>query len=105
MSKQLAELTPNEITDLARGIVTGNYLIADLEDQSWQSSLVLIADAFTELTNIGAVLVPVAPHLGGLWINGTTPGVTLEARPVAAESTEALNAEIARMNAALHPNG
>lgn len=99
----LKELTAAEITELARGIVTGQQLVADLNDPSWQHSLVLLADELAKHDNLGGILVPRAPHAGGLWLNGTAPGVTLEARPIAKESLGALNAEIARMRAALYP--
>lgn len=96
-------LGPERITELARGVVTDQWLIVDIEDERWQQSLTLLLQAARGVPeNIGAVLVPVAPHLRGWW-TGSIPAVTLEAQYVPGSDLEQLYAEINRMNAALWP--
>lgn len=90
------------LTELARGIVRKDYLIVD-NDPSWRTSLALIAGGFGQARNLGMILVPVAPHLGGYWINGVAPGVTLECVLVAKGDMPALKRKVDAMNAALFP--
>lgn len=97
---------PERITELARGIVIGTYLVADLNDRSWQISLGLMAGALSKMTNLGAVLVPSGgPHARMHWLNRTAPGCTVECIPVAKGDLRALEAERSRMWAALWPEG
>lgn len=89
---------------LARGIVTGDILVAD-GSQEWVSSLLLMAagGAFDRVPNLGLVLVPVGPHLGSYWINGRVPAVTHRCEMVAKGQIDELQAIVDEMNAALHP--
>jgi hypothetical protein len=99
----LQPLEPAEIVELARGVVTQSWLVADLKNYRWRQSLSLVIDDPDDAPpNVGAVLVPVAAHLGGYW-DRNIPAVTLTCRFVATESLEALEAEITRMQAALFP--
>ena len=91
------------IVEWARGIVTGELLVADLSNTAWQISLALMIPELAKMPNLGAILVPKGPHLAMHWVNNTAPGVTVTCTPIAREDLEALDAEIARMNAALYP--
>jgi hypothetical protein len=105
--KPLEPLDDETVLDYARQIVTDKMLVADLSDRDWQMSLALIISAMDEdggpeiPPNIGAVLVPVAPHLKGYWLNGRVPGVTISAVLVASESMDPLRAQVSRMLEAL----
>jgi hypothetical protein len=97
-------MTPDKLIETARRIVTGDLMVADLEDRDWQMSLcLLIGGMENRPPNLGLILVPQGPHLSGRWLNGRVPGVTMEAEFVAVEDTEALGAEYKRMWEALHP--
>lgn len=100
----LPRATPAEITEYARGIVTGQLMVADLSDSSWQASLMLLLGHLAEIPNVGLILVPLGPHQHGYWINGVAPGVTLSAKLVAQEDLDALQAEVSRMSKALFPD-
>lgn len=60
-----------------------------------------MASALRDVENLGAIIVPVAPHMGGRWLNGYVPGVTVELSIIPSESVEAVDAEITRMREAL----
>jgi hypothetical protein len=95
--------TEERLTEFARGIVTGDYMLAQGDDPDWQASLSLIASAITEHDNVGAVLVPVAPHMGGPWLNGRVPAMTMSLDLVAVEDVPALQEKVDTMWTALHP--
>ena len=98
----LRRATPERLVELARGIVRGDYLVpTDAAD--WQTSLSLMAPSIVSAHNLGAVLVPVGPHLGGYWLNGRVPGVTLSCVLVAKGDLRALQRHVDAMNAALYP--
>lgn len=102
--KVVKRLTPEEVTEVARKIVTGELMIADLEDKDWQHSLILMIEALADIRNLGLVLVPVVEHSRGFWLNGRVPGVTFNCRPVAKGSVPAIRREVKRMNEALWPS-
>jgi hypothetical protein len=99
-------LTNAEITEKARGIVTGDLLIADLSDMNWQISLALFMEHLREINKgdwIGTILVPVGPHIGTRWLNGRVPGCTFKCELIHINDTARLAAECDRMSAALYP--
>jgi hypothetical protein len=92
------------IVGWARGVVTGELMVADLSRHEWQTSMALMVEALAEISNLGVVLVPKGPHLSMPWINNTSPGCVFTCTPVAMEDLPALQAEVDRMNAALYPD-
>lgn len=92
------------LTELARGIVRGEYLVADTSPD-WLHSLMMMGGAIADTRNVGLVLVPVDPHLGGYWLNGRVPGVTITCVMVAKGDVSDLQRRVDRMNAALYPGG
>lgn len=90
------------LTALARGIVRGDYLIVGGR-REWLTSLAFMAEHLAGCSNLGLVLVPVDPHLGGYWVNGAVPGLTLTCTPVAKGDMRALQRKVDAMNAALYP--
>lgn len=90
------------LTELARGIARRDYLIADAS-REWVGALMLMAPALAKHSNLGTVLVPVAPHTGGMWVNGKCPAVVLECVPVAKGDLPALERKLTAMHAALYP--
>lgn len=95
--------TSQRLTELARGLARGEYLIAD-DRREWLASLLFMAEPLAACSNLGIVLVPVAPHLGGHWVNGIAPGVTVQCVPVAREDVDELVRRWSAMHAALHPD-
>lgn len=101
----LRRLDDTSLTELARGIVTDKYLVADMADETWQSSLTLLVQGLKGVPpNVGLVVVPVAPHLKGYWANGNIPAVTLSVQFVPEEDLAALQAKIDVMSAVLWPD-
>jgi hypothetical protein len=102
-------MTQAEVTEVARGIVTGDLLIADLSMPEWQTSLALIVSALPEQEarwkRIGLILVPVRPHMNGRWINGIAPGCTFECRLVHVNDVQRVGEAMAPMWGALYPEG
>jgi hypothetical protein len=100
-------LTHDEVVEHARAIVRGDELVADpVNDPDWRSSLALLlglGEGAVIPENLGCILVPVDVHRSSPWLNGHVPAMTMRAFFVAAESVEALQAEVERMHAALHP--
>jgi hypothetical protein len=94
---------PEFVVETARGIVTNELMIVDIERHEWQISLALMMNKLAEISNLGLILVPRGPHIGLHWINNTAPGCTLSCQLVASQDIEALTNECARMYAALHP--
>lgn len=105
MGTVIRRKTPEQITTTARRIVTDQLIIVDVEKHPgpWGTSLLFMAEHLAQVRNLGAILVPVAPHVGGYWINGTVPAITLECELVARGDLPALSREIERMQAALFP--
>lgn len=107
-AEPIEPFTEAEIVRYARGVVTQEYMVANVEDHDWQFSLMLLLSAWDpdEIPpNLSTVfLVPLAAHMGGRWLNGRVPGVTISAVCVAMESIDALNAKIAEMWAVLNPD-
>ncbi len=96
--------TPEQLTELARGIACGDYLVVDGDNADWTLSLALIADSIIDAgDDLGLVLVPVGPHMGGYWINGRVPGVTVTCTFVAAGDVAELQERLNRMHDALYP--
>jgi hypothetical protein len=94
---------PAYITEVARGIVTNELMVADLSNPAWQISLGLMMTSLAGYSNLGLVLVPKSEHINMGWINNTAPGCTVKCQCVATEDIEAVQAECDRMHAALHP--
>jgi hypothetical protein len=94
-------------TELARKIVLHEMLVADLTNPAWQTSLALIIAGLDEsaIPDIGLILVPLAPHMGGYWINGTAPGMTVAATLIHRDDVDELSAVVDRMGAALQAAG
>ena len=97
-----------KLTEYARRLVTGDLMVADLNDRDWQTSLGLILAAWAEDEtkvpgNLGKILVPVGPHMGGYWLNGRVPGFTHQIICVAQEDMEELRAIYEPMINALYP--
>lgn len=104
MGTVIRRKTAGEIVELARRIVTDRLLIVNPERYpEWGTSLLWMAESLNEIRNLGAVLVPVAPHLGKYWLNGHVPAVTFVCEVVAKGDLPALAHEIERMEAALFP--
>ncbi len=103
---RLDPVEPHRLVEWARGIVRSDILVVDLDDRDWMSSLALLIGAWREVVpvNIGLVLVPVAPHMRGYWLNAHVPAVTLECYLVPEEQVPELRAHIDRMWDALHPD-
>ena len=87
-------LTADEIVRYARGVVTQEYMLANVNDRDWQTSLMLLLSLWKEKDipeNCSSVfLIPMSQHMGGRWLNGRVPAVTLSATAVAVESVEPL---------------
>lgn len=108
-AEPIEPFTEAEIVRYARGVVTNEYLVANVgDDQDWQHSMMLLLSAWDpdEIPpNLSTCfLVPLAPHQAGRWLNGRVPGVTISAVPVAMESLDPLNAKITEMWQALNPD-
>lgn len=99
----ISSMSDDDVITTARGIVTGQLMIVDLERHEWQMSLALMMEALADLPNLGAILVPLEPHQGGRWINGIAPGCTMKLRTVAEEDVERVNIEVRRMHDVLYP--
>lgn len=98
-------LTPEQVIEAARDIVTNVSLVADLADRDWQMSLALMVSGLARYTNLGLILVPMAPHHHMHWLNGRVPGITMKCTPIARESTEAISRAINKMTMALGLEG
>ena len=93
------------LIEWARGVVTGQLLVADLNRHEWQTSLALMMEALAKIENLGIVLVPLAEHASLHWINGIAPGCTFTCQIVAHEDLIPLQARIDTMQAVLYPEG
>lgn len=95
--------TNDEIVAAARGIATGQLLIADFSDPDWQIAMALMASALAEIPNLGVVLVPLDAHSGCRWLNGRVPMPVVACEVIPREDIERLQAEYDRMVAVLYP--
>jgi hypothetical protein len=103
----LERLAEAKIIEYARGIVSNDILVVDLTDHAWESSMALLMFAIARDAippNVGAILVPVRPHLRGYWLNGAVPAVALECYLVPVEDLPGLRAHVDNMWTALHPD-
>jgi hypothetical protein len=100
--KPLPPLTDDEVTTIAREIVTRVSLLAGMDDPDWQSAMSLLLSGLKGdiPPNVGAVVVPVE---GSRWLNGRVPFPVLSARFVPSESVPALQAALDAMYAVLYP--
>ena len=97
-------MTGAELIATARGIVTGELMVADLRDRDWHTSLALLLSGVEDRGGtIGLVLVPRGPHLRGYWLNGQVPAVSFEAKCVHVNDVRALSDLVDTMNSALYP--
>jgi len=104
----LEPLTEAQIHEYAVGVVTNTMLLADADDRDWQHSLALLLWGIAERMpeNMSTIfLVPLAEHMGGRWLNGRVPGVTMRAHPVPLEQCQQLFDKIAELDRALRPQG
>lgn len=101
--RMLRRSSSERLTELARGIVRREYLIVD-DSPEWKISLSMVAEGIVNVRNLGAILVPVAPHMRGYWINDTAPGVTLTCTLVAKGDLPELQKRVDAMHAALYPD-
>ena len=98
----LTELTDAEVHELALGIYRDQYLIVD-DDPYWGSALMFMAPTLLEHQHeLGGVLVPLAPHMGGLW-GGNVPALVLECKLISKPSWIRLSDEYDRILAATQP--
>lgn len=105
MPRRLEPLSDAQIDEYARGVVTNTMLLADATDRDWRASLMLILLGIGEPPeNMSTImLVPMAEHMGGRWLNGRVPGVTMRAHPVPVEQVRQLLDRIDEMDRALNP--
>jgi hypothetical protein len=101
-------MTDEEIVKYARGVITQEYMLADIRDRDWNSSLMLIMSGIAESGGFPAnasclFLVPMASHQNGRWLNGRVPALTTNCTMVPVESVEALITQCDAFYAALHP--
>lgn len=91
----LVLMTDDEIVKYARGVITNQYMLADVNDPDWKFSLMLMLCMWEPVpANASCLfLVPMHPHEGGRWLNGRVPGVTISAVCVPMENVEALIAK------------
>ena len=104
----LPELTPEEIVKYARGIIQQEYMLADVHDRDWNTSLMLIMSGMASSggfpPNASTLfIVPMEPHQNGRWLNGRVPALTMSAHMVPMESFDALIAQLNDFYYALHP--
>lgn len=101
----LEPLTPEQVTNAARDIVTNVCMIADLSESDWQASLALMLSGLARYSNLGMILVPFAPHQHMFWLNGRVPGTTVRCNPIARESVQDVARAINEMTMALGLQG
>lgn len=90
---RLPVATPEQIRAFARGLITGELLLADLEQEEWKISLMLIVGTMRPYENVGLIFVPMGPHHHLPWLNGIAPGFTTSIRLLPVENM----AEFARV--------
>jgi hypothetical protein len=102
----LEPFTDDEIIEKARGVITGLYMLADVRDPDWETSMILLlggmADKWPPNTST-LFLVPMVPHANGRWLNGRVPALTTKAEFVPIESCLALMDKIQEFWRALNP--
>jgi len=89
-------MTEQEVIDAAREVVTNVSWLADAEDRDWNHSLMLMLCMLDPMPPNAStlLLVPRGPHMGGRFLNGRVPGVTLSAKMIPMENVEAVLAKI-----------
>jgi hypothetical protein len=104
-AEPLKPMSDDDIVKYARGVITQEYMLADIQDHDWQMSLMLLMSAMKSIPANASTyfLVPMAAHQGGRWLNGRVPGVTLSAVMVPMENVEALFKQLNDFYYALHP--
>lgn len=105
-AEPLEPFTDAEIVSYARGVITQEYMLADVvNDRDWNASLMLLICGWDPMpANASCLfLVPLAPHQGGRWLNGRVPALTMKATCVPMESTEPLIMKCREFHALLHP--
>jgi hypothetical protein len=103
----LPPMSDDEIVKYARGVITGQYMLADATDRDWSMSMMLMLSMWKPIPSNASVtfLVPMAEHQNGRWLNGRVPGVTMSAVCVPMESVEALIAKCDEFWKFLNPDG
>ena len=99
-------MTDEEIVAYARGVVTSEYMLADIRDPDWMTSMLLMLSAWEDQPENLSVyfLVPFAKHAHGMWLNGRVPGCTTSAVCIPMESLQALLDQIQTFWRALNPD-
>jgi hypothetical protein len=100
--RRISEQSHDQLVRWARGIVTGDLLVPD-DGFEWSSSLMLFGDHLRQFDNLGMILVPLAPHTAGYWVNGVAPGLTMKIEVVPREQVAELIDLADKMYGALHP--
>lgn len=105
LGKPIEPFTADEIVQFAREVVTQQSMLADIRDQDWSHSLMLMLGGWDPIpANVSTLfVVPMGPHMGGRWLNGRVPGVTISAKPVPMESAQALVEQIMAFDKMLNP--
>lgn len=105
LGEPIEPFTADEIIQFAREVVTQEAMLADVRDQDWSHSLMLMLCAWNPIpANLSTLfIVPMGPHMSGRWLNGRVPGVTISAKPVPMESAQALVEQIMAFDKLLHP--
>ena len=107
MSEPMTLMTDDEIVKYARGVITGEYLLADATDRDWSMSLALLLSGWKDIPPNASVtfLVPMRDHQNMHWLNGRVPGCTVSAICVPMENVEALIAKCDEFWKFLNPDG
>ncbi len=80
----------DDLEQVAIDLVRGDYMIPS-DDNAWDGFFLLYGDTLRSFRNLGCVLIPVRPHLGGRWVNGRAPGVVVECLPINKGDTKRLD--------------
>jgi len=108
-AEPLPEMTSDEIVKYARGVITQEYMLADVsQDRDWAQSLMLLLSSMKSSggfpPNASCLfIVPMAEHQHGHWLNGRVPGCTFSATMVPLESADALIDQCKVFYDLLHP--
>jgi hypothetical protein len=100
-------LTANQVTALARGILTGEQLVVNFDETAWQASMSVLLSDPTKVPDpeqVALILVPRSIHTGGFWVNGRVPAVTIACRFIGEADAKKIGLAVGRMASALYPD-
>ena len=105
MADPVTPFTEEEILKHARDVVTNTALFADANDPDWGVSLMLLLSGWQDMPpHLSSLfIVPLAPHMGGRWLNRRVPGVTISCVAVPRESVVPLLAKTRELHTMLYP--